>query len=454
MKYDSKIGAGFHRWHQGTYTPAQELAMADFTSQAILNSGSYRSGKSEGMVRMGVRHAVSFPNAKIGCFRNFQASIKTSTMLSFLELVHPTWVSDWSNSELILTFKNGSSVMFAGVDNADKIGSIELTMALLDEAHEINEESRTMLTGRLSGDLVIPKNFDDLTPELKAYVMGTKDLRQTLLACNPKSKGHDLYKTFIDTPLAGHKAYTSNSLANPNLPPSYLLTQLSQYVRDPLQHGQEWLLEQIRQIRAGEADPTGVHLAPFLTVFGQRNLLGQWVSADGAIWPIDPDRHFTEEPMREYDGFMAGLDFGYNNPRIVIAKYANSGEYQTIDYWHEQQSTPQDLVEAMVAFERQYALDHVWCPHDSPGIMRELKLRLEHPGAVKRAKNQVLAGINSVSTLITQGRLTFLNPPLLFRNEMTGYEWKPGKDEPVKVDDHYPDSLRYMCHSHKYRNRV
>lgn len=454
MRYNHLIGSGFDRWHTGTYTPAQQLSMADFTSQAILNSGSYRSGKSEGSVRMGIRHAVAFPNAQIGVFRQFQASLKQSTMKSLLQLVHPTWIKDWSNSELILTFKNNSTVIFAGLDNPDKIGSLELTMALLDEAHEIDEEGKTMVGGRLSGALAIPKNFESLPPDMQAYIQGTQDNRQMVLAVNPKGKGHYIYKTFIDTPLAGHKAYTSNSLANPNLPPSYLLTQLSQYVRDPLQHGEEWLLEQIRQIRTGEADPTGAHLAPFLTVFGQRNLLGLWVSADGAIWPIDPDLHFVTEPLAEYDGFMAGVDFGYNHPRIVILKYTNSGEYQVVDYWSDTQSTPQDLVEAMVRFEQQYVLDYCWTPHDQPGISRELKLRLENPQAVKRAKNQVLAGINAVSAMLNQGKLTFLNPPLLFRNEMTSYEWKPGKDEPNKVDDHYCDAIRYACYSHKFKNRI
>lgn len=457
MRYDTQIGSGFHRWHEGHYTPAQKLAMSDFTHSSILNSGSYRSGKTEGMCRMGLRHAIAFPNAKVGVFRQFQASLKISTMLTFLQLTHPSWVKDWSNSELTLTLKNNATVRFLGLDSSDKIGSIELTQALLDEAHEIDEESDTMVNGRLSGELKIPANFDGLPPDLQAYVKGTADLRQSLYACNPKSKGHRLYKNFIESPGEGRIAYMSNSLANPNLPASYLPSQLEQYLLDSQSHDRAWLLEQIRQVRDGEVDPSGVHLAPYLSVFGQRNLLGQWVSADGAIWNINPETHFTEEPMRDAVGVIAGVDFGFANPRIVLARYNQAGHYQTFGYWHEQQSTPGELVIKMTEFALQMPIDYIFVPPDQPGIIRELKLSLEQvgidTGIVKGAKNSVLAGINSVASSLGKHELTFLKAPMLFRNEMTGYEWKPGKDEPLKVNDHYCDAIRYLVFSHKYRNR-
>jgi hypothetical protein len=374
-----------------------------------------------------------------------------------LQLTHPSWVKDWSNSQLVLTLKNDSQVSFFGVDKPDKIGSIELTMALLDEAHEINAEGRTMITGRLSGNLPIPRNFSSLPPYLQAYIQGTKDLRQSVLACNPKSKGHSLYKNFIASPLSGHVAYTSNSLNNPNLPPSYLLQQLAQYVRDPVANDSEWLLEEIRRIRDGEADPAGLHLAPYLTVFGQRNLLGQWVSAEGAIWAIDPSKHFVTEALKNPEGYFASIDWGFAHPRILITAYRGEA-YQTVDYWGEGDSTPGQLINEMKAFERKYELVNVFCPPDEPGLIRELKAALATDGIVRKARNQVLAGINSVSSSLAEGNLNFLNAPQLFRDEITGYEWKPDgdavKDEPLKQDDHYPDALRYGIYTHKFRNRV
>lgn len=454
MKYDHLIGRGFERWTSGTYTPAQKLSMTDYTHSVILNSGSYRSGKSEGSVRMALRHAISFPNASVGVFRQFQSSLKQSTMKSLLELTHPSWVTDWSNSEFILTLKNGSTILFAGLDVADKIGSLELTFALLDEAHEINEESKTMVGGRLSGPLKMPRNFPSLRSDLQEYVRGTIDRRQMVLAVNPKGKGHYIYRTFIDTPLAGHVAYTSNSLANPNLPPSYLLTQLSQYVRDPGSHGEGWLLTRIQEIRSGEADPTGAHLAPYLTVYGQRNLLGLWSSAEGAIWDIDPELHFTSTPIEHYDGIICGVDFGFNAPRAVLFKYTSAGTYQAFKYWHEQKSTPQDLINVLVGWEDKYAIDYIYVPPDQPGIIRELKGQLESREIVRKAKNQVLAGINSVASSLAKVELTFLNPPKVFRDETTGYEWEPDKDKPIKVADHYPDATRYAVFTHKARNKV
>jgi len=454
MRYNHLIGSGYSRWTSGEYTPAQRRAMTDYRSQAILNSGSYRSGKSEGMVRMGLRHGIAYPNAAVGVFRQFQASLKASTMKSLLQLTHPSWVRDWSNSELVLTLKNGSTFYFAGLDNPDKVGSLELTMALLDEAHEIDVEGRTMVGGRLSGALQKPSNFSGLREDLQEYILGTLDTRQMVLACNPKGKSHSLYRDFIDVPLSGHVAYTSNSLANPNLPPKYLLTQLGQYVKDPGEHGEQWLLERIAEIRDGREDPTGIHLAPFLTVFGQRNLLGLWASAEGSVWDIDPDLHFTDTPLANYDGIICGVDFGFANPRATLFKYTRGGSYQSFQYWHEQKSTPQDLINVLVQWERKYDIDYIFVPPDAPGIVRELKGQLEGPEIVKKAKNQVLAGINSVSASLAKTSLTFLSPPRKFRDEMTGYEWDGDKDKPIKADDHYPDAVRYAVYTHKSRNKV
>jgi transposase-like protein len=40
---------------------------------------------------------------------------------------------------------------------------------------------------------------------------------------------------------------------------------------------------------------------------------------------------------------------------------------------------------------------------------------------------------------------------------MEGYQWQPSKDgqlkdAPVKIDDHYPDALRYAVHTHLKRH--
>lgn len=161
MRYETKIGSGFRRWSEGTYSPGQLEAFNDFTSSFILLSGAYRSGKTEIGARAALRHAYFFPGAKVGIFRQHLASLRRSTLGSVLELLHPSWIGDWSNTQLECRLKNGSSIAFIGADYSDRLGSIELSMAFIDEAHELSEESLGMIQGRLSGTLRLPRNIDD-----------------------------------------------------------------------------------------------------------------------------------------------------------------------------------------------------------------------------------------------------------------------------------------------------
>ena len=453
MRYDHLIGRGFDRWIQGEYTPGQIAALADFDSSFILLSGSYRSGKTEVLARAIHRHNLVFQYAKSGVFRAKLASLKKSTLITILELCHPSWVSDWSNTDLVLTYTNGSQLSFVGADFPDRLGSIELTMAAIDEAAEVSEESITMIQGRLSGPLEVPRNYDQLSPHLKAYVDTTLENRQTWLACNPKSKSHPLYPAFFGQPKPGHKAYISNSIANTNLPVSYLTQNLSAYVRDsqPL----DWVKEQIDLIRTGQADSNGLHLQPHLTPLGQRNMLGLWVALEGAIFEMDDKKHLLDNVPADWvptGRYILGGDFGFHNPRIgIVGEYRVGGQvaYAVEGYWAGTASTADDYVAAMK--DRDWNIGYL--PPDRPDIFKKARQTFG-ASRVRKAKTSVFPGINTVSTFLNKGHLIFLKRPgwELCWAEFTGYEWKKdgdknSTDEPVKKDDHWPDAIRYVLHT-------
>lgn len=454
MKYDHLIGAGFGRWSEGQYTPGQLEAFNNFVDAFILLSGSYRSGKTEIMARAILRHALVFPGAKVGVFRAHLASLRKSTLPTVLELIHPSWVKSWSNTELVMRLVNESTISFIGADFPDRLGSIELTMAAIDEASEVSEEAVTMIQGRLSGQLIMPPNLDSLPTNLREYAERSLEVRQTWLACNPKSTSHPLYRNFFKAPKPGHKVYTSNSIANTNLPVNYLVQNLSAYVRS--NKSLDWVREQIDLVRAGKRDPNGLHLKEHLTPIGQRNLLGLWVALEGAVYDLDEVRHLVDNVPADWSptGLVyAGVDFGFHNPRVIrLSQYRNArGEtcYIVDQYWHDTESTSDDLIKALKAT----GADKMVLPHDRPDIF---KLCRSEFGAsyLKRAKTQVFDGINTVSRFLNRDRLRFLRAPgyELCWDEMTSYEWNRDKegtflDTPVKKADHFCDALRYALHT-------
>lgn len=473
MKYDSIIGTGFDRWSKGSYSEGQLKAWSDYRNSYILLSGAYRSGKSELGCRASIRHAYFFPNAKVGIFRKFLASLKKSTLLTLLELIHPSWVADWSNSELVLTLKNGSRISFYGIDQPDKVGSIELTFAFTDEASEVDKNSLGMITGRLSGVLVLPTNFASLPDDKKEFIIRTKDVRQHLMATNPKSEKHHLYEDFYKDKKPKHIAYNSNSISNVNLPETYIINNLAAYVRQG--YSEEWVIEKVREIREGLAPASGLHLTDCLTPFGQRNLLGLWVALEGAIYELDETTHYLEKPpttFGEFQGVYGAVDFGFHNPRIILFKHyirikapeeinpygtpENVGEkidsYASFVYWNEPESTYDDMVLAMQKLTREYDVLKWYIPPDQAAVIKTIK-RTAGIGInrVRVAKNAVMAGINTVSRFLNLGRFVMLkgqNSDLCW-SELTSYSWKQHREgftleEPMKVDDHYPDAIRYL----------
>lgn len=456
MKYDDLIGSKFYNWTKGIYTPSQIEAFKDYDSFDILNVGSFRSGKTEFIIRNAIKHAYYFSNASVGVFRLHSVTLKRTTMSSLLSLIHPSWVKYWSNSTLELKLINNSVIYFIGAESPDKLGSLELTHAAIDEASEVPEESLNMIQGRMSGKLHRPSNYHLQPTNIQEYIDGVIDKTQVTLACNPKSKSHYLYQLFFNKPRSGFKAYTSNSISNENLPLNYLYQNLMAYVKPDVE--ESFIRQAIQDIRNGLADLDGLFLKPYLTAFGQRNLLGLWVALEGAIYNLDEDIHTTLNPdWVSNHRFIAGVDFGFHNPRLIILEEFNHEDrtcYEAVDYWYADKSGD-DLVSALLTLDAKYDIDRVYFPHDQPGIVKAARTEL---GASKcrRAKNAVTAGIVTVTKMLPR-RLRFRKTDRFhkFWDEMTGYSWGVGKDgiytdQPIKVDDHFPDSLRYAIYSAMY----
>jgi phage terminase large subunit len=364
---------------------------------------------------------------------------------------------------------NGSTISFIGADAADRLGSIELTYGFIDEASELSEESLGMIQGRLSGQLVLPPNIDQLPENIQAYLKSTLDIRQVVLACNPKSTNHYLYKRFIDEPQPGHVVYNSNSISNPNLPVVYLVNNLSAYVKPGVTR--DWILEQVRKVRAGLVDASGLYLKDYLTPFGQRNLLGLWVALEGAIYDLDEAFHVVDQPPTEWGpvtNYVAGIDFGFHNPRLAIFsehKVVLNGQLQSaylfVHGWHQKGATGDDLILKLKELDEKYHLQAAYLPHDQPGLKKIARKTLGS-SRIKSAKTAVSAGIHVTSRFLNSGRLKLLRSAPdydLAWGELGGYQWKPDGeggylDQPIKQNDHHPDAFRYMIYSRHFKDEA
>jgi len=80
------------------------------------------------------------------------------------------------------------------------------------------------------------------------------------------------------------------------------------------------------------------------------------------------------------------------------------------------------------------------------------QLRRDGIGPIRKADNDVLAGIRTVANLLSQCRLYIHRRAQNLLREIAGYIWddqaqKRGEDKPLKQNDHALDALRYALHT-------
>jgi PBSX family phage terminase large subunit len=212
-------------------------------------------------------------------------------------------------------------------------------------------------------------------------------------------------------------------------------------------------------------------------VFYRRNILGEWVAAEGAIYDrldLEPGgaNRTTWDRLPPLTGrYWLGMDYGDRNAThaVLLALGTDERLYVVGEWRHSGRESRHQMEQT----EYEAAL-HEWITGGAGIVLGGRPLRDVWPERIavdpsaagfrnvlrnrgwsgltepSEKINPVRDGIRNVNSLIVTGRLVFVQgaAPVLER-EMAGYAWDDKKDEdvPVKSDDHGPDALRYtvMC---------
>jgi PBSX family phage terminase large subunit len=208
----------------------------------------------------------------------------------------------------------------------------------------------------------------------------------------------------------------------------------------------------------------------FTGLWLRRFVNGEWVAADGAVYPMwDPDRHVTPwADLPRMERLLAvGMDYGTNNPTAAlllgIAPDYDEHGYKTrrrlylIDEW----GTPKGHGLDDVELSRRYR-EWLHTPHLPAGQHLEPEYTVVDPSAASfktrlyldgvqnlhNADNDVSYGVKLTASLLANDNLIVSDRCRGLIQEVTGYSWDEkaaaaGKDQPVKVADHYLDAARY-----------
>jgi phage terminase large subunit len=314
----------------------------------------------------------------------------------------------------LFQYTNGATLYYGGMKDDDQRESIRsigedggLGIALFEEANAFKEDDYNEILGRMRSPAA--------------------PYRQIILMTNPDSPTHWINQRLIIGREA--KVYYSGARDNPFNPPDYI---------------------------AGLDQLTG-------TLY-QRLVLGKWVQAEGVIYDnFDMEFNVTEEAEFNKDWLVRwGVDDGYAqgqgpghesyHPRVIL--FGHITPAGGLDIFAEYYKTGEASYQKTIQDAAEYGYPMPEAAHiDSSAAM--FKGALKDAGIYcVGATHKVSEGIKNVRQLICDGngirrlrihpRCKNLIRELLSYRYAEGVVAQLGEPKPMKLDNHGPDSVRYM----------
>ena len=188
------------------------------------------------------------------------------------------------------------------------------------------------------------------------------------------------------------------------------------------------------------------------TVFFDRYILGKWVIAEGLIYPTFSEKtHIAEPPNKPPCRWMLSMDYGIQNPTAILLWGEYGGVWYAVDeYYHSgretnEQKTDEEYYEKLCELADANGVDRCTLIVDPSAASFISLCRKRGRFTVRKAKNDVLAGIQAVSSCLQAGTVKFSKKCKRTIDEFGLYRWdeKSTEDKPIKDNDHAMDCVRY-----------
>ena len=254
------------RKHVKNYSPAFVPAFVDRSRYQILWGGA-GSGKSHIVARKILYRLLKEKHVKHNflVIRKVDRTIKRSVFALIRNIISRWGLIDEFSVNLtdktIIYKPTGSQIMFSGLDDVEKLKSIEgVTSIWCEEATELNQEDFEQLDLRLRGN--------------------HKCLKQIILTLNPISEQHWIKRIFFDDPIQGAFTLKTTFLDNHFIDDEYKMVMENKKKTNPR----------------------------YYNIYA----LGNWGTAEGLIFNRVTQRLIKPEEVAGLKP-VQGLDFGYTN---------------------------------------------------------------------------------------------------------------------------------------------
>lgn len=308
---------------------------------------------------------------------------------------------------LITSIMNGRQILFAGLDDVEKVKSITpakgvLTDIWIEEATETAYEDYKQLDKRLRGE--------------------SKHKKRLTLSFNPVYKEHWIYRTFFGGWDESKASYQDDRLFI--LKTTYL--------------DNAFLTEDDRAAMDNEQDP----------YYRDVYVLGNWGVLGDVIFRNWRMEDLTDFAKTHNDKLLLGLDFGFSSdPAAAVKVYHDRAKRRLyiLDELYERGLTNTMLAERLLPFAGR---NYITCDSSEPKSIEELNQQRIRALPARKGADSVVHGIQWL-----QGHEIIVHTGCQnMKNELTLYQWKKDKDGnslavPEDRNNHLIDALRYATES-------
>ncbi len=397
--------------------------LASRNKTRILFDGGSRSGKTALIAEYLVRRALQYPRSRQLAARKHRAHAKTSlwsdTLKNYLVKFVPPGLYKFSESDLSIRFYNGSEINVAGLDDAERTEKIlgnEYITVFLNEATQFSWETVQMAATRLA-QKAYDKQGRAATPKL-------------VLDCNPRGPRHWLH-------FVGVRGLDPDS-GTP-------LNDAAQWARLPWSAYDNMDNLPEAYIRTLETLPD---------IMRKRMLEGIWCDNAGAVYSEFSEDLHVVEPFEIPDDWkrIRAIDFGYTNPFVCLwGALDHDGRLYVYREWYKAATRTAEHAETVKRLSGSERYMITVADHDAAerAELESLGIRTE------AAEKNVIRGIQRVKSRLAPAgdgkpRMYFFSTLKNLLSEVYDYRWSVSPDsrnaneEPLKLNDHAMDAMRYM----------
>lgn len=379
----------------------QEEFLRSKLSRINLLEGSVRSGKTWISLVMWALFVASSPKSAEFLMVGKTLTTLKRNCLGLLQKLEPLFVFSPSQKKATLY---GRTIWLEGANtesSENKIRGMTLTGAYVDELTLVPEGFYKMLLGRLSEP-------------------GAKLIATT----NPDSPTHYVYTDIIQNNQIDKQVTKFLITENPFLDAEYVEQLANEY--------------------------TGV--------FYQRYYLGEWVKAEGLVYPMYDNTVATVE--RSYSHYAVSMDYGILNPTAMILWGLYDGVWYAVkEYYHSgkesfQQKTDEEYYRELESLCLGIPVTELIIDPSASSFIT--LVRQKGKFSVRKADNEVIEGIQHTASALSNRLIKVNDCCKNTIKEFSLYSWDEKKeyDAVIKENDHAMDAVRYFVQTKRiYRQQ-